>query len=266
VLLAIPGLVADAAVTAGDPAPDDVLKKRGLARSSMHYVLEGEAGFLEKVGKLQPSYVKIKAQYDDLFAIMLNQREHDQLNDEWTGVNERLRNVQAEIDTHPPLNNNVLRENWQNLLASERQLRFEYNRLNTEVNLRYRKLVPDSKREQLAGDFAKRRGDFLKEVRELRSLADKIKVRYAELSRDDAVKNALSALKRSTKARLDLGPSPEFKKKSAWLTSAEKATAPENLARRPIRKNATGGRSTKGAPKGKRNEASTSGTPATRPK
>jgi hypothetical protein len=65
------------------------------------------------------------------------------LNDPWPGVNQRLRDIQAEIDTHPPLTNNLLRESWQNLLARKRQLRYEYNELNTQVTLRYRRLVPD---------------------------------------------------------------------------------------------------------------------------
>jgi hypothetical protein len=144
-LLAVLSLVVGSAAIAS--GPDDVLESRGLTRSGMLYVLDAEAGFLEKVGKLQPSHLELKRLYDKLFAIVRNQFEYDQLNGPWTGVNEWLRNVQAEIDTHPPLSNNLLRENWQNLLASERQLRYEYNELNTQVTLRYRKLVPDWQKE-----------------------------------------------------------------------------------------------------------------------
>jgi hypothetical protein len=176
---------------------------------------------------------------------------YDQLNKEWTLLNQDLRNVQAEIDTHLPLNNNLLRENWQNLLDRERQLRFQYNQYNTEVNLRYKKLVPEGERETLTNEFQRRRAEFLNETRDLRSQVEKIKEHYAELSKDDAVKKALGALRASTKARLDLGPSAEFKKRTAWLINAERDTAPENFTRTPKRKNTLGDRPIKGTPKNK---------------
>jgi hypothetical protein len=247
-LLAVLGAVDGAAAIAADPPPDEVLKNRGLTRSGVFYVLDTEADFLDKVGKVQPSYQQLKGLYDNLFAILQNQAEYEELDRRWTFVNEQLGNVQAEIGAHPPLSNNLLRENWQNLLAQERQLKYQWNELSREVNLRYKNLIADWKRENLSNDFQKRRGDFLKETRDLRALADKIKQRYGELSKDDDVKKALGALRSSTKARFDLGPSPEFKKKSAWLISAEKATAPENFARKPTRKNAPGDRKTKVSP------------------
>jgi hypothetical protein len=50
-------IVGSAAMAAG---PEDVLKSRGLTKAGMLYVLETEPGFLEKVGKLQPSYQELK--------------------------------------------------------------------------------------------------------------------------------------------------------------------------------------------------------------
>ncbi|HZW35284.1 MAG TPA: hypothetical protein VFF52_31465 [Isosphaeraceae bacterium] len=265
VLLAVLGHLVGSAAIAGDPTPDDILKSRGLTKSGMLYVLDAETSFLDKVGKLQPSYRDLKGLHDKLFAVTRNQFEYDQLNDQWTGVNQRLRDVQAEIDTHPPLTNNLLRESWQNLLAMERQLRYEYNELNTQVTLRYRKLIPDWQKEQLTKDFQKRREEFLKETRDLRAVADTVKEQYGRLSKDDAVKKALGTLRSATKARVDLGPSPEFKNKSAWLISAERGTAPENFARRPTRKPAQNDRPARGSPKSKRNDSSAPGTPAPRP-
>jgi hypothetical protein len=258
------GLVAgSAAIAAG---PDDVLKSRGLTRSGMLYVLDAEAGFLDRVGKLQPSYQQLKGLYENLFAIMQNQAEYDELDRRWTLVNERLGNVRAEIGAHPPLSNNVLRQHWYDLLESEKQLLFQWNELNREVNLRYKKLIPDWKKENLTNDFQKRRGDFLKETRDLHALVDKIKGQYGVLSKDDAVQKALVALRTSTKSPLDLGPSPEFKKKSDWLIRAERGTAPENFPRKVTRKKAQNDRPIRGGPKSKRNDAPASGTPAPRPK
>jgi hypothetical protein len=233
--LAVVAALGNAAAPAADPTPEKVLEGRGLKRSGMLYVVDAESDFIPQVAKLQPSYRQLKATYDKLATIVQTQAAYDQLNDEWTLVNERLRNVQAEIDTHPPLNNNDLRQNWNNLLEAERQLRFRYNELGRDVNLLYRRLVPDAEKERVQGEFKKQREDFLAKSKELRTQSDKIKAEYDELARDDAVKKALETLKVSTKARITLGPSPGFKNASAWLANALRATSPESL--RPTRKN-----------------------------
>jgi hypothetical protein len=266
-LLAVLGLGVGAAAVAADPTPDDVLKNRGLTRSGRLYVLDAEADFLDKVGKLQPSYRQLQGLYDELSPIVQNQDEYEELDRQRALVNEQLRNIQAEIDAHPPLSNNLLKENRQNLLAQERQLRFQWNELNREVNLRSKNLVPDWKRKILSNDFQKRQGAFLKEAGALRAQADQIKERYRELSKDDVVKNALDALRISTKARLGLSPSPEFKKTSTWLIRAERATASENILARPRRKSTQIAPEAKGVArsKSKRSARPTPGAPATEP-
>jgi hypothetical protein len=164
------------------------------------------------------------------------------------------------------LSNNLLKQQWYELLEAEKQLKFRWNELSREVNLRFRRLVPEREREDLSSEFQKRRGDFLKQVRELRPQADGIRLRYSELSKDAAVKVAIGKLKSQTKTALELGPSREFKKTSAWLTSAERATAPENFAGKGARKNARGRRTSKEVPRAKAKAAATSGTPESRPK
>jgi hypothetical protein len=217
------------AAFADDPNPEKVLEGRGLKRSAALYVLDQESDFVPQVAKLRPGFGQLKATFTKLALVMQNQAEYDYLNDQWTLVNEQLRNVQAEIDAHPPLSNNVLRQNWYNLLAAEKQLKYQYNELGREVNLRYRRLVGDDEKERLQGEFRKQREEFLEKSKELREQADKIKVEYDKLSKDDAVKKALDALKLSTKGRVALGPSPGFKNASAWLNDAVKSTAPESL-------------------------------------
>jgi hypothetical protein len=239
--------IAGAAAIAAEQTPEEVLKSRGLKRSGMLYVLEAESEFVPKVAKLQPSYRQLKVQYDKVATVMQSQAEYDALDDRWTLVNEQLRDVQAEIDAHPPTSNNELKQSWQNLLEAERQLRFQYNELRREVNLRYKRLVSDSEKEKLQGDFLKQRDDFLESSRELRALAGKVRDDYSALSHDDAVKKALTALKVSAKGSVNLGPSPDFKKASAWLINAVRSTSPESLAPRGRKKNANKGKaSTKG--------------------
>jgi hypothetical protein len=248
-LLAVVAALTDAGAAADDPNPEKVLEGRGLKRSGMLYVLDQESDFVPQVAKLRPGYGQLKATFTKLAAVMQNQAQYNYLNDQWTLVNEQLRNVQAEIDAHPPLNNNVLRQNWYNLLDAEKQLRYQYNELGREVNLRYRRLVSDGEKERLQGEFQKQREDFLEKSRELRAQADKIKAEYDKLAKDDSVKKALEALKLSMKGSVGLGPSPGFKNASAWLNNAVKTTSPESLKPKVNKRNIKG--TTKDATKGR---------------
>jgi hypothetical protein len=214
---------------AADSTPEQVLEGRGLKRSATLYLLPAEAEFVPKVSKLQPGFRELKARYDELFAAIQNRAEYQTLDDQWTLVNEQLRKVQAEQDAHPPTTNNELKQSWRNLLEAERQLRFQYSELQREVNLRYRRLVSESKTEQLRDAFLKQREEFLAGSTELREMGEKIKNDYRALSQDSEVKRALEALKGTTRSRVGLGPSADFKKASTWLTTAVRSTAPETL-------------------------------------
>jgi hypothetical protein len=235
-LLAVISALGIPAANADDPAPEKVLEGRGLKRSGTLYVLDEESDFIPQVGKLKPGYGQLRAAFMKLAAVMQNQAEYKYLNDQWTLVNEQLRNVQAELDDHPPLSNNLLRQSWNNLLAMEKQLRYEYNAVAREVNLRYHRLDDDEK-SRLQAEFKKQREDFLEKSKDLQEQADKIKAEYDKLSKDGAVKKALDALKLSTKGSVGLGPSPAFKRDRAWLTDAVRSTSDESLNRTARRRN-----------------------------
>jgi hypothetical protein len=223
------GALGGAAVVAEDSTPEQVLVSQGLKRSGTLYLLPAEAEFVPKVSELQPSFRELKARYDELFGIIQNRAEYQMLDDQWTLVNEQLRKVQAEEDAHPATTNNELKQSWRNLLEAERQLRFQYSELQREVNLRYPRLVSESKTEQLRDAFLKQREEFLNASKGVRAIGEKIKNDYRTLAQDDEVRKALESIKTTTKSRIGLGPSADFKKASAWLTNAVRSTAPETL-------------------------------------
>jgi hypothetical protein len=216
-------------VMAADTGPEAVLKARGLKKAGLIYVLDGESDFLGELAKIQPLYDQMRKSYANLAAVMQNQTAYDEMDYQYTLVTERLRDVWAEQDAFPSTSNNVLKQQWQELLELERQLRLQRNQLNRELDLRYKTLVSESKRERLMNDFQKLRQDFLKESRDLRDQADNIGENYDRLAKDDAVKKALDSIRTATKARVALGPSPEFKRRSALLRNAERAFSPESL-------------------------------------
>jgi hypothetical protein len=254
-LLALFVAAQNATATAAVQTPEELLKNRGLTKSGSVYVLDDEADFLEKFAKLQPLYTHLRELYNKLLVIAQNQNAYDETDNQYDIVTEQLRNVQAEQDAFPSTSNNVLKQQWAELLELERQLRLQRNALNRELNLKHKNLASDRQKEALSDDFQKKRENFLKETKEPRALAEKIKEKYGELSKDEAVKKALAAVTAATKARVTLGPTAEFRKKSTQLKNAEAELSPKNFVRKSAGTKAQkpqANRKTKVAPKGKR--------------
>jgi hypothetical protein len=254
-LLALFVAAQGATAIAAVQTPEELLKSRGLTKSGSVYVLDDEADFLEKFAKLQPLYMQLRELYNKLFVMAQNQNAYDETDNQYDIVTEQLRNVQAEQDAFPSTSNSVLKQQWAELLELERQLRLQRSALNRELNLRYKNLASDRQKEALSDDFQKKRENFLKETKEPRAVAEKIKEKYGELSKDEAVKKALAAVTAATKARVTLGPTAEFRKKSTQLKNAEAELSPKNFVRKPAGTKAQkpqANRKTKVAPKGKR--------------
>jgi hypothetical protein len=233
-------LVVGSRDAAAADTPESVLQARGLKRMGLTYVLDGEAEFLKKLARIQPQYDEVKNRFANLAAIVENQTVYDEMDARYKLLTEQLRDVQADIDAHPPLNNNLLRQNWYDLLESEKQLRYQRNALDRELDLRWETLVPESKRERLLAEFQSKRRDFLQDSRDLLEQADKMNENYGQLAKDDAVKKALEAIRTETKSRVALGPSPEFKRKSALLKNAEKAYSPASVTGKKKPRNSKG--------------------------
>src|SRR5262249_17334916 len=153
-----------------DGNPAEVLESRGLTRSGAYYVLDAESEFLEKLVEVQPLYDQLRGLFTRLAVIAQSDSEYDEIDRQRDLVNERIGNVQAEIDAFPSLSNNLLKQRWQELLELERQLRVQWDELNRERNLRWRALTPDWQKEKLSQEFRERRADFLKKSRDLRAL------------------------------------------------------------------------------------------------
>jgi hypothetical protein len=266
VLMATLGVVGGGSAVAADQSPEEVLKDRGLTRRGASYVLDSEAAFLKKLAEVQPLYDQLRGLFTKLVAVSQSEYAYAEVDERWNLLNERIGNVQAEIDAFPPTNNNILKQQWRDLLELERQLRVQWNETNRERNLRWKALPPDWQKEKLSDEFRERREDFLAKTRDLRAVADTINARYDELSRDDAVKKALGSLRLSTKTRVELGPSPEFKKRSTQLKNAEKDFSPENLTGKRKPRGAPGQGKSKDTPKTRRDPPPASGAAHARPR
>lgn len=251
-LVAITVISTNAAAMASEPTPEEVLKGQGLTKAGLLFVLDAEQGFLDGMAKIQPRYAELEVFYQKISAVVANQDAYDELDREYAVVTQQYRDVGAEINAFPTTSNSELKQQYRNLLDLEKQLSFRRNELNAALDLRYKTLTPDWKREELIKDFQAKRQEFLTTSRGLRAQGDEVIARYVMLAKDNAVKGALSALGNSTKTKVELGPSPEFKKKSTLLKNAERMLSPETSRRKT--------RAKKSNQKTNRNPSATTGT------
>jgi hypothetical protein len=97
-------------------------------------------------------------------------------------------------------------------------------------------------------EFVPKATKLLPEYRQLKGLYDKLATAMQIQAECDVLDDQL---KSSTKARVSLGPSPDYKKASAWLINAVRSTSPESLKPKVRKKSSRNTISGKNTAKGK---------------
>jgi hypothetical protein len=92
-----------------------------------------------------------------------------------------------------------------------------------EVEMFRGQQIPEGRKGELAKDLAEKRAIFLKSVAVIKPIIDQAEGDYRRLKGDSAVRDALNALGRSTKATVFLGPSREFRRAVDTLREADRA-------------------------------------------
>jgi hypothetical protein len=226
---------ATSAATRGPTPSEDALKTRGLTKRDTLYVLDTEREFLSGFAELEPLYGELTKLYSTAAPIVQSLEAYNMADRRYAFLLLEWKNVGAEKRTFPPGNNNVLNQEWQNLLDYEKGLRIELNTLDEQLNFMWKNLMPEPQRRNLFAKFQETQAKFLRESKSLRALGDKISARYAELRKDDTVKSAIRELGLSTKTRIDLGPSREFHNKRTLLKNAERKFSAATVSRKLTR-------------------------------
>jgi hypothetical protein len=99
----------------------------------------------------------------------------------------------------------------QELIAQRMTLVQERASLRPQLDAARGARMGPMQRRKMFEEFEKQRTEFLDKARYARPAADRVLAQYAELAKDKAVAQALKDLRQSTKARIELGPSPRFK-------------------------------------------------------
>jgi hypothetical protein len=145
-------------------------------------------------------------------------------------------------------------EAYNELLLYRNQLQMQVNQESAWLNqLQSQKADPKAK-EKIDAEVHDRRDSYHQALQDLRTLADSITQKYAELEKDTEVKDAIHALGKGKRDKPKLGPSHDFLNNVKTLEKLEKAeSAGDAFQEKPARRS----RSAKGRSKTKDSVSST---------
>ncbi len=226
---------------------EEKLKAHGLANSGVYFVVASEAEILEKFEKVRPLIARMAEPFN-MFAEALR---NEML---LTGAEEYYSEMKARVDaansmlSKMPNGNRANSEEkleYQTAQAARDGLTQERDSSLGVVEAMRAQRVSAERKAELAKDFNAKWSDFLKATNELTPLIDKTLGEYRKLQGDLSVKDALAAVRRSTKAAALLGPSKNLQKAIDTIEEAKRRTHP----RLPHRRDKGGRRGAEKAPK-----------------
>jgi clan AA aspartic protease (TIGR02281 family) len=198
---------------AEDQSAEGALKKHGLRRSGITYVLLVEAEFQKKLNEARTLYQRLT------FAQM-RQREFEQGASDSKVMVQQL--IQQRIMLNQQLSQVTTAQENNRLIAMIHQL-------NDQINLINQQLTDPATRKEINSQVPVQREAFLQAVLDLRQLVNKVTETYEGLAKDEEVKSALDMLNQKSKVKLTLGPSRSFQSNVKLLEKVEIAVLSETV-------------------------------------
>ncbi len=197
-----------------DARPEDVLKARGLRRSGQSYVTAAEADLQKKLYAARVAFQNIgyalrqRNLYDQ--GIQEHKTEIQELTRQFTDVNQQLQqNLPVDVHNQLVAGSNAIGGRRDFLRAEE-----------AEWSL---------KQQEIDKQLPRQRAAYIQAALDLRERADSAIREYEELSKDDTIKKALSALSAKSKTPFKLGPSRDFQEKLKQIEKLEKSVLTEQI-------------------------------------
>jgi len=225
--------------TAAD-SPEEQLKSRGLRRSGSYFVVASEGEALEKYQKIRPLVDQMAQAYGKYAQVIQNELLLTQAEEYRNQMSAQVNAANAALSGMPngPKANSFEKQEHQAAQAMRDGLVQERNSSSAAVDALRRQQFPPERKGELAKDFSAKRTDFLKAEAELAKPIEKAKEEYRKLQGDSAVKDALAAIRRSTKTGAALGPSKNLQNVIDTIRKAERAYSPETNAPKKKRQEA----------------------------
>jgi len=218
--------------TATADSPEEQLKSRGLRQSGPYFVVASEGEALEKYQKIRPLVDQMDQAYGKYAQVVQNELLLAQAEECRNQMSAQVNAANAALSKMPngPKANSFEQQEYQAAQAIRDGLVQERDASSAAVDALRRQQFRPERKEELAKDFTAKRTDFLKAEAELAKSIEKAKEEYRELQGDSAVKDALAAIRRSTKKGAALGPSKNLQNVIDTIRKAERAYSPETNA------------------------------------
>lgn len=213
-LFTVPSSIA--IVRADDPAPETVLKEKGLKRSGSVYFLASESEFQKKLAEVRGLYTKLSQ------AVMRKQMFEQNRQQADATVQELLRqriylNTQLSQATSAIENNRIV-----GMLRA----------VEDQATLIQRQNGDPEQNQAVGARVAMQREEYMQAVLDARQVVERAQENYALLGKDEDVAKALAALETKSKSRLELGPTKGFLANIKQLEKYEASVLTEKVALR----------------------------------
>ncbi len=231
---------------AADDSENETLKKNKLKALGSLQVLEDETEFKNKLTEAR----RLQRQLSYSVLLQQNTMSPEQykknlqaMRDELTQMRSQISQISQQMSSIPRFRgrfaSNYAQEQYNECLVYRNQLQMQVNQESAWLNqLQSQKTDPKAK-EKVDAEVHDRRDAYHQAILDLRTLADSITQKYAELTKDSDVKDAIHALGKGKREKPKLGPSHDFLnnvKLLEKLERAESAAAGDPFQEKPARR------------------------------
>jgi hypothetical protein len=196
-------------------SPEEVLASKGLKQSGSLFVLESEAAVGEQFNEALPAFARLHAVVAEIDGIVGTDSALKEARMQRTALALANDDINLMLDQGPKRsgirqnNLNSLQKQW---FDQVQQNKAQINYLNLQITILEQQSPPQNVRQQLTAEFEKLLKQCTEKLAVLDSVVKPVRERYGELATDQEVKDALEAIARKSKPRLNLkfGPSEHF--------------------------------------------------------
>lgn len=215
-------LLAASAAHAESPA-EATFRQRGLERSGGTYVLTSEGAALAKVDELKAAHGRWMAARSKLAEVEQNALAIAALTNQAAYLKQEQSAIGAQARSMGRLPRGAGQMIRQNIAAQQQYEQMSINEVNRELDLLKKAAPSPAARKGIDDDIAKAHDEAVGVAAEARKLVDEASASYAALAKDDGVKDALAAVKKTTTDAIKLGPSKDFQTALKIVDRAELA-------------------------------------------
>ncbi len=231
---------------AADDPENETLKKNKLKTLGSLQVLEDETEFKNKLTearRLQRQLSYSLMQQQNTMSPEQFKKNLQAMKDELTQMRSQISQLNQQMASVPRFRgrfaSTYAQEQYNECLVYRNQLQMQVNQESTWLNqLQSQKADPKAK-EKVDAEVNDRRDAYHQAILDLRTLADSVTQKYAELAKDSDVKDAIHALGKGKREKPKLGPSHDFLnnvKVLEKLEKAESAAAGDPFQEKPARR------------------------------